>query len=306
MSHVPELRFREIKDLIDGIKMKLSGTSGQQRPAGEVWWNRQRLGRQQKHRGEQGPVCEQLHHLATKEKDGRVLRREPVQWSRHKRAIAALLLRRLGLCMKRKCVLGFNEPFLMIFVSAPSWRCWEEIEAEKSCKWRWISCRVFTSGESLTSSWVLIQGAVPCKWSARQINPPQKKAKQSYLLWKSSKSVFLTRIGREHFWFSHSHWWKLLMGEKGILYSYLFQSEWIWAVFHSFTRALDVLTSPWMNAECLLPSPGSHGWAKLWFWGHASPVSLPRTASADRRTSLSEATKASAEGEKTGKHLNNL
>lgn len=101
MSHVPKLCLWEIKDLIDGIKMKLSQTSGQHCPAGEVWWNRQRLGRQQKYRGEQGTVWEQLHHLAAKQEDGGVLRRESVQWSRDKWAIVTLLLRGLGLCKER-------------------------------------------------------------------------------------------------------------------------------------------------------------------------------------------------------------
>lgn len=125
MSHVPKLCLWEIKDLIDGIKMKLSRTSGQQSPAGEAWWNRQRLGRQQKHRGEQGTVCEQLHHLAAKQEDGRVLRREPVQWSRDKWAIVALLLRRLSLCMRRKCVMGFND--IMTYVDCMRWLCFRTI-----------------------------------------------------------------------------------------------------------------------------------------------------------------------------------
>lgn len=118
-------------------------------------------------------------------------------------------------------------------VSAPLWRCWEEIAVEKSCKRRCISCRVLNSGDMLTSSdrsWSLKQGAVLCKWSAGQINTPHKRGKQSYLLEKSSKlcrSVFLTGIERKSFWFSKSHWWKLLTVQKGIIYSYLFQSEWL-------------------------------------------------------------------------------
>lgn len=124
MSHVPKLCLWEIKDLIDSIKMKLSQTSGQQSPAREAWWNRQRLGRQQKHCGEQGTVCEQLHHLAAKQEDGRVLRREPVQWSRNKWAIVALLLRRPSLCMKRKCVIGFNGICLLVtYVDCLRWVC---------------------------------------------------------------------------------------------------------------------------------------------------------------------------------------
>lgn len=189
MSHMSKLFLWEIKDLIDAIKMKLSRTSGQQSPATEVWWIRQWLGRQQKHRGEQGPVCKQLHHLAAKQEDGRVLRREPVQWSRDKWAIVALLLRSLSLCMKKRCIIGF---MIIVFsclgliacISAPLWRCWEEIAAQKSCKRCCISCRVLNSGDKLTSwdrSWSIIQGAVLCKWSAGEINGPHKRAKQSYL-----------------------------------------------------------------------------------------------------------------------------
>lgn len=192
-------------------------------------------------------------------------------------------------------------------VVAPSWRRWEEIAVEKSCKRHCISCRVLNSGDVLTSSdrsWSLTQGALLCKCSAGEINTPHKRAKQSYLLQKSSKryrSGFLTRIERKTFWFRHSHWWKLL--EKAFIYNHLFQSEWLWAIFHCLTCALEVLMSLWMNPECCSHSAGLHRPGKLWFC-HASPVSLRRTASADRRTSLSEAAKASAEREdKKGKHL---
>lgn len=182
-------------------------------------------------------------------------------------------------------------------VSAPLWKCWKKPVVEKSCKRRCISCRVLNNGHMLTSSvrsWSLIQGAVLCKWSEGEINTPRKRAKQSYLL--LCRSVFLTGIERKSFWFSHSHWWKLLTVQKGIIYIYLFQSEWLWAIFHCLTRMLDVLMSSWINPECCSHFPASHGPAKLWLC-HASPVSLRRTASADRRTSLSEAAKASAEGE---------
>lgn len=62
--------------------------------------------------------------------------------------------------------------------------------------------------------------------------------------------------------------------------------------------------SPWMNPECCSRSPPSHGPRKLWFF-QVSPVSRHRMASANLRTSLSEAAKASAEGgDKRGKEFN--
>lgn len=91
MANVLQLGLWQIKDLIDGIKVKVPWTMFQQSLVSGAWRYRDGLGRQENYGGEERAVCEKPHHLAAQQENSRVVGREALQRSRDKSSITALL-----------------------------------------------------------------------------------------------------------------------------------------------------------------------------------------------------------------------
>ena len=95
MPHVVKLWLWQIKDLIGCIKVKVPRAMGQRGLISGQWRNWDRLGQQQKHGRELGAFFEQLHHLATEQKNCSVLRGQVVQSGWDEFPVIVLLDRRL-------------------------------------------------------------------------------------------------------------------------------------------------------------------------------------------------------------------
>lgn len=115
MSHMLKFGLRQIKDLIGCIKIKVPWAMCQRSLIRGGCRNREWLGYEQKHRGEQGAVFKQPHHLATKQENWGVVRREVLQCSQNELAVVVFLDRMLWSCWNMKNAV--LQSWYLIFVT---------------------------------------------------------------------------------------------------------------------------------------------------------------------------------------------